>query len=243
MPCTDHLACGEHFDAAAVNDPDYGWPPRLRGAPWREAAGRPQLRITPACAGSTPHGGRCRGLRRDHPCVRGEHGALVTSAFADPGSPSRARGAQRDEAGVGAGVGITPACAGSTSPRVASTPWPTDHPACAEGTRSAGRWRYSPWNHPRVRGEHLSCTQAWASVSGSPPHAREHTSPIKYSSLVVDHPRVRQEHTVRTTGGFTWTRSPPPVRGARCCSWRASAVWGDHPACAGSARCRSIGFR
>jgi len=50
-----------------------GSPPRARGAR-ASATGRPQaVRITPACAGSTPPPTRSRRRSRDHPRVRGEH--------------------------------------------------------------------------------------------------------------------------------------------------------------------------
>src|SRR5690606_24407939 len=91
-----------------------GSPPRARGARLRIALHDQRLRITPACAGSTPRVANVDCTGRDHPRVRGEHfwswiwiGWLI-------GSPPRARGARPVRYAAAVGPGITPACAGST---------------------------------------------------------------------------------------------------------------------------------
>ena len=91
-------------------------------------------RIIPAYAGSTVAGQGHGVTGADHPRIRGEHVWILTTDGLPPGSSPHTRGARRRVRRLGAGRGIIPAYAGSTT----STP-----PACAK----------SP-DHPRIRGEH-----------------------------------------------------------------------------------------
>jgi len=105
---------GEHptlvYPTAAIA----GSPPRARGARWPQSPAVHDVRITPACAGSTFRRDSCRCRRRDHPRVRGEHALSNAAAFGDMGSPPRTRGAQHLRRLAGRQRRITPACAGST---------------------------------------------------------------------------------------------------------------------------------
>ena len=90
--------------------------------------------------------------QKDHPRIRGEHLAWSGVKSSSLGSSPHTRGAPRPLATRVAWVGIIPAYAGST--RVA-----------------ARRWT-SPWDHPRIRGEHASWPETETRSPGSSPHTR-----------------------------------------------------------------------
>ena len=71
-------------------------------------------RITPACAGKTPHLRVSRQSAQDHPRVCGENGAVEDVIQLTEGSPPRVRGKQRRKHDAPPKGGITPACAGKT---------------------------------------------------------------------------------------------------------------------------------
>ena len=125
---------GEHALVRMARAPALGSSPLARGA--RQArpvrGGRPG--IIPACAGSTWVAHAAPRSARDHPRLRGEHTNSINLFQRNMGSSPLARGAQRGVRLDAVGVGIIPACAGSTGSR----------------TRRRSRCR----DHPRLRGEH-----------------------------------------------------------------------------------------
>ena len=204
--------------------------PRVRGEHVASCASFAGARITPACAGSTVRRLTRDGCRITPACA----GSTRRLATVDRGSPPRARGApatahraadlDRDHPRVRGehdlphasdpGIGITPACAGSTR---------------------AERHRVDDQDHPRVRGEHdrrtsRSCmtgriTPACAGstsddsprgrATGSPPRARgARRAPTPATGRHRDHPRVRGEHTAPPDRGRLTGGSPPRARGA-----------------------------
>ena len=72
------------------------------------------MRITPACAGKTPHALQKFSPFQDHPRVCGENLAVLTKLLFQLGSPPRVRGKRDYESKGNYTVGITPACAGKT---------------------------------------------------------------------------------------------------------------------------------
>ena len=84
--------------------------------------------------------------------MRGEHGHTRPHNQGRQGSSPHARGAPATALVVGHVKGIIPACAGSTS-------------------RSSRR-HATPWDHPRMRGEHRVRWSIKDSHEGSSPHAR-----------------------------------------------------------------------
>ena len=124
--------CGEHAAISGSGGFSYDLPPRVRGAPMSAASRIHELRLTPACAGSTG----VVAVRHDrfptYPRVCGEHHG-----------PRRALPAAR----------LTPACAGSTtrSPRPGRRR-PTYPRVCGEHISTSPKmfqWSDLP---PRVRG-------------------------------------------------------------------------------------------
>ena len=110
------------------------------------------LRITPACAGSTDELYIDFEVPRDHPRLRGEHPTSASSRPGCLGSPPPARGAHQRQDRRSAVLGITPACAGSTTTGTTLMP--------------------SARDHPRLRGEHDSGATVLRDALGSPPPAR-----------------------------------------------------------------------
>ena len=92
--------------------------------------------------------------------MRGEHGLTLILNCWPAGSSPRARGAPVQLGVDGVVLGIIPACARSTSCRTA-------RPA-------------APWDHPRVRGEHVTLYEIAVGKPGSSPRARGAPAPIDH---------------------------------------------------------------
>src|SRR5690606_12817069 len=153
----------------------------------------------------------------DHPRIRGEHAASVTSHRKIRGSPPHTRGAPQPRAAHAQPQGITPAYAGSTRAHDV-------HP-----------WRDG--DHPRIRGEHLQSHIAHRRAGGSPPHTRGALDQGRAAArLPVDHPRIRGEHRSGKSGAIWNPGSPPHTRGARLHQPQEGALAGITPAYAGSTR-------
>ena len=186
---------GEHCADGSIPAVSRGSSPRARGARRGDAVLGGERGIIPACAGSTLPVHRATSTPGDHPRVRGEHGNANPLETGRQGSSPRARGAQPPPLGDGHGLGIIPACAGSTSSRPCRSSWRRDH--------------------PRVRGEHPTATPSMTGTWGSSPRARGAprmpAEPVVDEGIIPacagsttpgrqpgrpgwDHPRVRGEH-------------------------------------------------
>ena len=111
-----------------------------------------EIRITPACAGSTAVsiGSKC--LSQDHPRLRGEYSACAKPLLRFWGSPPLARGVLTSLIMLLTGKRITPACAGSTRKRTGEF--------------------FLYGDHPRLRGEYRIDFKQCYFKRGSPPLAR-----------------------------------------------------------------------
>ena len=113
---TDHPRVrGEQTSSQSLSTGCDGSPPRARGAEGEGPRHDVRPGITPVCAGSSLPAGRPRRPARDHPRVRGEQTTRPGQFLPRAGSPPRARGAGAEAHRDPAGLGITPACAGSRS--------------------------------------------------------------------------------------------------------------------------------
>ena len=144
--------CGEHVGVLVVARVLRGSSPHVRGAPVDIYRFTVVLGIIPACAGSTyrkttrkPRGG-------DHPRMCGEHTANAPTPKTIVGSSPHVRGARTRVFDSCEETGIIPACAGST--------------------RESGRWPRTPWDHPRMCGEHFLVPSIGFTGEGSSPHVR-----------------------------------------------------------------------
>ena len=112
----DHpRGCGEHLLITWSGHNPSGSSPRMRGAQSSFLIRLPPLGIIPADAGSTamPFDMACR--YKDHPRGCGEHVSMRIMPVGPAGSSPRMRGALGRGKRFGAGLGIIPADAGSTS--------------------------------------------------------------------------------------------------------------------------------
>ena len=212
-----------------------GSSPHARGALRLARYPRKQVRIIPACAGSTA---RARGRpwpARDHPRMRGEHSVSLSFQASIMGSSPHARGAPGDLVPHTLEAGIIPACAGST--------------------RRGPRHRSWTRDHPRMRGEHFWPSVRFLKIAGSSPHARG--APLYHVAVLLrvgiipacagstcrpptgspcpwDHPRMRGEHWAIASVACWATGSSPHARGAPVVRRTHGRVFGIIPACAGS---------
>ena len=143
---------GEHRLETDQTPQDAGSSPHTRGAPAGSADWTRWSRIIPAYAGSTTMRACSARSGADHPRIRGEHTESFTTKPASPGSSPHTRGAPGGRAPHTPGAGIIPAYAGSTN---AASP-----ELCAV------------MDHPRIRGEHISCSRFVPAIMGSSPHTR-----------------------------------------------------------------------
>ena len=114
-----------------------------------------------------------------------------------PGSPPLTRGVPKMVTGIGQGVRITPAYAGSTQ--------------CANDVLG------SLWDHPRLRGEYVAYTPLALSRRGSPPLTRGVQSECWTAYQGRDHPRLRGEYLNWSDGITLYSGSPPLTRGVQEC--------------------------
>ncbi len=226
---------GEHRRPRMFSARALGSSPHARGAQFALTEHRDHTGIIPACAGSTPPAGSPPVRPWDHPRMRGEHLLANCEAALAAGSSPHARGALALADVCNLGVGIIPACAGST----------------AVGHHGGAERR----DHPRMRGEHLSVRADMSASSGSSPHARGapelarvegvldgiipacagSTASLemwKYSTR--DHPRMRGEHGLFGDVEVFDEGSSPHARGALVSHIMHAVLHRIIPACAGS---------
>src|SRR5690606_29012335 len=144
----------------------------------------------------------------------GEHANLARIIHGGVGSPPRARGTPAPFPGRVPGRGITPACAGNTGTRRASTPRRPDHPR----VRGARRCSHGPVSDvqgspPRARGTHDEIPSGRGCRGITPACAGNTARPACARSIAPDHPRVRGEHAELATEFERPAGSPPRARG------------------------------
>ena len=206
--------------------------------------------ITPACAGTTrwrdgragrsgDHPRVCGNIaphqRRDHPRVCGNHARPSFPSFSGRGSPPRVREPPAIPVRIARRIGITPACAGTTS------------------GISPSSINYE--DHPRVCGNHWPGRHSADSAAGSPPRVREpqHLEAVPGFELritpacagttikilcgllcVRDHPRVCGNHQMPAARRTLRSGSPPRVREPHMNLVRNHIIYRITPACAGT---------
>ena len=156
--------------------------------------------------------------------------------------------------GVRVIAGSPPHARGRRDPCTRRRPHARITPACA-GKTTVARVQFNVGkDHPRMRGEDLSC---WVSCwwrRGSPPHARGRRAtevslkglegitpacagktlhPLPRRTISKDHPRMRGEDRVGYRSEHCGGGSPPHARGRLPGSHAASPISGITPACAG----------
>ena len=151
----DHpRVCGEKTILTGSTGSRPGSPPRVRG----KAGCRPRRArspgITPACAGKRSLSRKIRTRSWDHPRVCGEKPSAHFVHDGPRGSPPRVRGKDPSTAAILHRGGITPACAGKSTPTRCACSATQDHPRVCGEKRSASPCRVHPsGSPPRVRGK------------------------------------------------------------------------------------------
>ena len=246
---------GEHVGQGASAGTGAGSAPRARGTRPAHVQQLVHQRISPACAGNTGSGATLAGVPADQPAcagntgycstssysssdqprVRGEHLIVISHRQRPSGSAPRARGTRRRQRLPDRVERISPACAGNTACR------------CATSTQTA--------DQPRVRGEHWPGLAFTGALFGSAPRARGtplvsgdvyvscRISPAcagntgglgASSSCGSDQPRVRGEHGLQFGELRLIHGSAPRARGTRLLGPTGDLQVRISPACAGN---------
>ena len=176
MQTGDHpRMCGEHSTTNRLEGTFAGSSPHVRGALRRVRHRGEAPGIIPACAGSTLPESRCSALPWDHPRMCGEHKDRYHRYLPHEGSSPHVRGALYRLDYIGYGIGIIPACAGSTMKRVIA--------------------QCESRDHPRMCGEHLRGSQSnYVNVGIIPACAGSTTGTCRSCPSLRDHPRMCGEH-------------------------------------------------
>ena len=165
---------GEHSSRRRGARPRRGSSPHARGAPSKLKQRGVSTGVIPACAGSTlPSSTLPTFMPGSSPHARGAPLSSAADVETYRGHP-RMRGEHRAYVIYGRiGVGVIPACAGSTLASGTSLQqWAGSSPH-ARGARPRSRNRGARWrDHPRMRGEHARRAERDSRVAGSSPHAR-----------------------------------------------------------------------
>ena len=146
--------CGEKSSPFLLRWRWIGSPPRVRGKELVKTVCNIWDRITPACAGKSPHAHPQITQNKDHPRVCGEKifSRLLVSIF--KGSPPRVRGKAASMLRFLEMYRITPACAGKSCFTFAVLVPQWDHPrVCGEKPHLVNRSQYRQGSPPRVRGK------------------------------------------------------------------------------------------
>ena len=191
-------------------------------------------RITPAYAGKTPDSQikLCRCW--DHPRMCGKDSRLSRPSLAVAGSPPHVRERLTGFPNDVSGIGITPACAGKTTPILPG--------------------RLDAQDHPRMCGKDVHPRPFLPEMIGSPPHVRERLASkygydnpdgitpacagktagdLRAVDPCGDHPRMCGKDLLSCFGEVTNSGSPPHVRERLNIDFRGRVYPRITPACAG----------
>ena len=147
-------------------------------------------------------------IARDHPRVCGEHGSETQVRHAETGSSPRMRGTPDLHGKLADHLGIIPAYAGNTVVMVVTVWTPWDHPrVCGEHEIKSKQLYGIEGSSPRMRGTPIACRTRSALAGIIPAYAGNTTSYAATRSKTRDHPRVCGEH-------FTYRRNPPDPTGS-----------------------------
>ena len=106
--------CGDYYSFSTNSSSISGSPLHVRGLLKRSLIFLHTIRITPACAGTTPRSKLLRLLYRDYPCMCGDYCIFVKSICLNQGSPLHMRGLLARLFLHNLRFRITPAYAGTT---------------------------------------------------------------------------------------------------------------------------------
>ena len=202
-------------------------------------------RIIPAYAGNTSNASNSASRWWDHPRVCGEHLGPPLAISVPEGSSPRMRGTQKLVVLGVARVGIIPAYAGNTSSQNLSSGSPWDHPrVCGEHHMPRIRKTSRQGSSPRMRGTQQVHAGNLSEGGIIPAYAGNTTLTPCEGSYFGDHPRVCGEHRRSLTRNVILSGSSPRMRGTPDIGTRIDSAAGIIPAYAGNTwRSDGIGLR
>ena len=238
----DHpRVCGEksHRLSSVLTAP--GSPPRVRGKACHCSVLIPVKGITPECAGKSLRGMIRPRLEWDHPRVCGEKDAIQKQTLQDQGSPPRVRGKACTRLVLLCYMGITPACAGKSTPFVVILLCIRDHPrVCGEKHTQNTDTNQTEGSPPRVRGKARLVLLCCMAPGITPACAGKSYSFLRMAVVVRDHPRVCGEKAISVTPFTENSGSPPRVRGKDARGGTRYREIRITPACAGKSSCIAL---
>ena len=229
----------------------------MRGAGGAVRPREQRAGIIPACAGSSCGRSPPSARRGNHPRVCGEQSNNPISRKSQTGSSPRVRGAAVALGVPAHGLGIIPACAGSSVRRVRPPKKHRDHPrVCGEQLLACSMLIVVSGSSPRVRGAGGSCSGSGRHNGIIPACAGSRDSfALRHSSFGIipacagsrsgrpspwsssrDHPRVCGEQPFPCPFSVVSPGSSPRVRGAGPLQRAGIPPAGIIPACAGSSQ-------
>ena len=234
----DHpRVCGEKPARPDTAYNDWGSPPRVRGKEKWDVPVEDAGRITPACAGKSPHDGLPWVDFEDHPRVCGEKRGWLDEQNRRIGSPPRVRGKVTRPTRFKGIDGITPACAGKRTRTFCGAGFFGDHPrVCGEKLLCSRATRAQAGSPPRVRGKAVAQLFSEQFQRITPACAGKSAAASSSAMPRGDHPRVCGEKMLVNLPESSSKGSPPRVRGKG--RWTVSRQHepGITPACAGKRR-------
>ena len=172
---------------------------------------------------------------QDHPRVCGEQFNIVLNRKLMIGSPPRVRGTVAGGRIIRVQGGITPACAGNSSPGAEYGPAARDHPrVCGEQVRLEQTFYKDLGSPPRVRGTDERITFIGNTFGITPACAGNSPWQERGAGNDRDHPRVCGEQKFYDLVSPQDTGSPPRVRGTVHQGWVGAPRRRITPACAGN---------
>ena len=169
--------------------------------------------------------------------MRGEHYVEHDLGVVPMGSSPHARGARVDLHRGRRGLGIIPACAGSTPTARARLEARRDHPRMrGEHGVAFGRPRLFAGSSPHARGARLEGAVHHVLAGIIPACAGSTRDKGAFAARGWDHPRMRGEHPTRSRRRARPAGSSPHARRARTIDHSGQTKPGIIPACAGSTR-------
>ena len=153
------------------------------------------------------------------------------------GSPSRMRGKEGDELGLGQTIRITPACAGKRKDSGRTSSRSRDHPrVCGEKPFPQLESTVPPGSPPRMRGKVQTVCPLAHLRRITPACAGKRIKLRKRHSICGDHPRVCGEKTKPVPAGGILMGSPPRMRGKEVGLGVRTSRIGITPAYAGKSK-------
>ena len=158
------------------------------------------------------------------------------------GSPPHVRGKDANVALFNPAMGITPACAGKSTPRSGTSSRPRDHPRmCGEKAHARCAAASAEGSPPHMRGKGSGRRRCCSRFRITPAYAGKRSDLGCTGRSEQDHPRVCGEKRLKVVRVLVQRGSPPRMRGKVKQSLKAATSHGITPAYAGKRSILAVG--